>query len=142
MQQTAEQVAVVREHSMVFLGYNIDTMGIVFMFLVGMIVLFIWHAHKYQDKFNVYDLIMENGHASKTGVVFMLAFLITSWVVVYQTLSGTLSDLVLGAYFAAWVTPVITRIAKGSTEEQNPLPLETPAAPPVQSNPKPSAEGV
>jgi hypothetical protein len=131
----ATETVTVQNHSMVLFGYNIDTMGIVFMLMVGMIVLFIYHAHKYQDRFNVYDLIMENGHASKTGVVFMLAFVISSWVLVYETLSDKLSEWMLLAWLGAWVGPIMASIIKGGNGK--PPYIETPAKPPASSNPTP-----
>lgn len=38
--QNEQAATLAREHSMVLFGYNIDTMGIVFLFLVALIILF------------------------------------------------------------------------------------------------------
>ncbi len=61
------------------------------------------------------DLLMgDDGKASKAAHVMFGSFFITSWIVVYAALSGKLSDLMFGAYLAAWVTPAVTKLIMGS----------------------------
>lgn len=63
------------------------------------------------------DLLLERGpdgtkQISKIAAVMFASFVVTSWVLIYQTLSGTLSDVTYGAYLAAWVAPMVTAIIK------------------------------
>lgn len=61
------------------------------------------------------DLVLgDDGRVSKAAFVLGGSFLVTSWVVVFQTVNGTLSDLTFGAYVAAWVAPTVTRLIKGT----------------------------
>lgn len=62
------------------------------------------------------DLLLgEDGKASKAAAVMGGSFLVTSWVVVWQTVNGTLSDLTFASYIAAWVVPTVTKILKGTS---------------------------
>jgi len=63
------------------------------------------------------DLLLERGpdgtkQLSKIASVMFAAFVVTSWVLIYQTINGTLSDATYGAYLAAWVAPMVTAIMK------------------------------
>ncbi len=61
------------------------------------------------------DLLLgDDGKASKAAHVMFGSFFLTSWVVVYAALMGKLSDLMFGAYLAAWVTPAVTKLIMGS----------------------------
>jgi len=41
------------------------------------------------------------------------SFIVTSWIVIFQTLNKTLSDLTFAAYVGAWVVPAVTVLIKG-----------------------------
>lgn len=67
---------------------------------------------------NIDDLLLERGpdgskQLSKIACYLLGAFLVSSWVVVYQLMQGTLTDLCFGAYLTAWVAPLLTKIVKG-----------------------------
>lgn len=65
--------------------------------------------------YSLTDLLLgDDGKASKGAHVMFGAFFITSWVVVYAALSSKLSDLMFGAYLAAWVTPAVTKLIMGN----------------------------
>lgn len=66
---------------------------------------------------DIEDLLLERGpggtkQLSKIAFYLLGAFLVSSWVVVYQLTLGTLSDTAFAAYMAAWVAPLITKIVK------------------------------
>jgi hypothetical protein len=58
-------------------------------------------------------LVGEDGKASRAAFVMGGSFLLTSWVIIYQTINGTLTDLTFGAYLTAWVIPAVTKLIKG-----------------------------
>lgn len=77
------------------------------------------------DPINLDDLLLERGpdgtkQISKIAAVMFAAFVVTSWVLIYQTLNGTLSDALYGAYLAAWVAPMVTAIIKRPAPPQEP----------------------
>jgi hypothetical protein len=67
------------------------------------------------SKLNLDDLLLgSDGKASKAAFVMGGSFLVTSWIVIFQTLNKTLSDLTFAAYVGAWVVPAVTVLIKGS----------------------------
>lgn len=103
-------------------GFTIDAMAIVFLLLCGLIILFLWHAHKYESKFNVYDLIMEDGQASPPRVVLFLALVVSTWVVVHQTLTASLSDVVFSTWLISFVLPIVMAIYKSKPKQKKVAP--------------------
>jgi hypothetical protein len=66
------------------------------------------------SKINLDDLLIgDDGKASKAAFVMHGSFLVTTWVIVYQTLNKSLTDLTFGAYLTAWVIPAVTKLIKG-----------------------------
>lgn len=70
------------------------------------------------SRFDIQDLLLENGQASRGAVVMMGAFVVTSWLFVYYTLSGKMTEGYFGLYVGAWVTPVVVRMLGGKQEEK------------------------
>lgn len=67
------------------------------------------------------DLLLgADGRASKAAAVMFGAFLLTSWVIVYQTLTDKLTDLTFGAYLAAWVAPTVTALITNGGRREPP----------------------
>ncbi len=67
--------------------------------------------------FNLDDLLIgDDGKASKTAAVMFGSFGVTSWVIVYLALEEKLTEGYFGAYIAAWVVPIVTKIIKGSPD--------------------------
>lgn len=63
------------------------------------------------------DLLLERGpdgtkQLSKIACVMFASFVVSSYVIIYQTLANTLSDASYAAYLAAWVAPMVTAIFK------------------------------
>lgn len=64
-----------------------------------------------ESRFFLDDLLIgADGKASKPAIVMFGSFVLTSWVVVFQTLNKTLSDISFAAYLTAWVVPAVTAI--------------------------------
>lgn len=59
-------------------------------------------------------LLGDDGRASKAALVMYVALAVSSYVVILQTVRDTLTDLVFGAYLAAWVAPTVTRMITSS----------------------------
>lgn len=59
-------------------------------------------------------LIGDDGKMSKAAAVMFGSFALTTWVVVYLTINDKLTDLIFGAYLAAWVAPSVTKLIKGN----------------------------
>ena len=67
------------------------------------------------SKINLDDLLIgDDGKISKAAFVMHGSFVVTSWVMVYQTLNKTLTDASFGLYVAAWVAPTVTKLIKGA----------------------------
>lgn len=66
------------------------------------------------SKIHLDDLLIgTDGKASKAAFVMGGSFIVTSWIVIFQTLNKTLSDLTFAAYIGAWVVPAVTALIKG-----------------------------
>lgn len=68
-----------------------------------------WNANA-ANTFDVVDLFMENGRASKGAVVLMGAFFATTWFFIYYSLLGKMTEGYFGLYAAAWIAPVVARM--------------------------------
>lgn len=60
--------------------------------------------------FNLFDLIMENGRVSRIGFAFIVALLVTSWVLIRVARDGKMTDLLYAAYGAMWVAPIVAKL--------------------------------
>lgn len=58
-------------------------------------------------------LIGTDGKASKAAFVMGGSFVVTTWVVIFQTLNKTLTDTTFAAYVGVWVIPSVTVLIKG-----------------------------
>lgn len=58
-------------------------------------------------------LIGDDGRMSKAAAVMFGSFAMTTWVVVYLTINGKLTEGYFAAYIAAWVAPAVAKIIKG-----------------------------
>jgi len=57
-------------------------------------------------------LIGEDGKLSKAACVMLGSFLMTTWVIVYLTYTGKLTEGYFTAYLATWVAPTVARLFK------------------------------
>jgi hypothetical protein len=75
-----------------------------------------WNREK--NDFELRDLFMENGRASKGAVIMLGAFAATTWFFVYYALTGRMTEGYFGLYSAAWIIPVVARMIAGAPPEQ------------------------
>lgn len=68
------------------------------------------------SKIQLDDLLLgEDGRISKAASVMMGSFGLTSWVIIWQTINGALTEWMFTAYMGAWVLPTVTKLIKGPT---------------------------
>ena len=60
----------------------------------------------------------KTGKVSKAAAVLMGSFGVTSWVVVFQTINKTLTDLTFSAYIAGLGGPDVAKLIKGNGPPQ------------------------
>ena len=92
-----------------------DHMLIVFGLLAVLVILSIWRVFRRwsasdETAFSLSDLFMENGKASKGAVVLIGAFASTTWMFIYYTLLGKMTEGYFGLYSAAWIAPVVAKM--------------------------------
>lgn len=63
--------------------------------------------------FDIRDLVLSDGKASKSAVILMGAFLLTSLYFIYAVLSDKMTDTLFLAYTGVWVVPALTKTVKG-----------------------------
>jgi len=76
-----------------------------------LMVISFWRFHRDTlVQFNALDLIMENGRVSKIAFAFMVAFAVTTWLIVYLAVTGKMSEGYLTSYGAMWVAPLVLKV--------------------------------
>lgn len=82
-----------------------------------LVVFSFWRAHRDTlAQFNAFDLIMENGRVSKIALAFMVAFAVTTWVIVYLALRDKLTEGYLTSYGVMWVAPLVAKVVFNKTD--------------------------
>lgn len=66
-----------------------------------------------RSAFSFDDLLTENGKTSKAACVMFGSFAVTTWLLVFLTVNGKITETYFGAYLAAWVAPAVAKIIKG-----------------------------
>lgn len=95
-------------------GFHADLMVLVLFGIIAIIVFLFWYAQRDNaNPINVADLVVEDGKLSKVAVMMFGSFLATTWVLIHLELNARLDVGLFGAYLAAWVAPIVTRILKG-----------------------------
>jgi hypothetical protein len=79
---------------------------------------YIFYALRRMDRnqdcpFALKDLVMAEGKASKSGVILMGAFLLTSMYFMFAVLHDRMNTTLFLAYAGVWVTPTLTKMVKG-----------------------------
>lgn len=89
---------------------NRTVMGLMLLGTLAGLVVAIWLSDRTKNEFKAYDVLMENGKASKWAVILFGSWIIHSWVLVAWTMNGaaTLADLTV--YGTTWVAPLIARM--------------------------------
>jgi len=60
-------------------------------------------------------LIGDDGRLSKAAAVMMGAFAMTTWLIVYLTVTGKITEGYFTAYLGAWVAPTVARVIFGKS---------------------------
>ena len=87
--------------------------------VVGLLV--VWSlirvSRSEKSKINLDDLLLDkDGTTSKSAIVFLGSWAMTTWVIVFLTLTEKLTELYFTAYITAWIVPVVTRFIKPQLE--------------------------
>lgn len=70
-----------------------------------------YRAHRDPNfRFDLFDLLMENGRVSRLACVFLGSFLVSSWVIVRLTIDGKMNEGMFIAYGTVWVAPIIAKL--------------------------------
>lgn len=94
-----------------------DVMLVVLGVAALLVVVSFWRAHRDALKqFNAFDLIMENGRVSKIALAFMIAFGVTTWIVVYLTVRDKMTEGLFLAYGGMWVVPLVAKVVFDKNE--------------------------
>ena len=93
-----------------------ENFGLALLFVILIFAWILYRWHRSDKKFDLSDLLMENGHVSKIAVAFMLTLLVTSWIMIYLTSMGKLTEGYLTIYAGAWIAPIVARIVKGTPQ--------------------------
>ncbi len=99
------------QHEIIIAGLGVLTL------LVLLYILWRLHQSKEYPEFDLVDLLMENGKASKFAIFLLGAFIATTWVLVYQTIHNALTEWLFAAYGAFWVVPVVTKLLNGAQDK-------------------------
>lgn len=66
-----------------------------------------------KSRIDLDDLLLnEDGKMSKAAAVMFGSFALTTWVIVFLTLNGKLTEGYFAAYITAWVAPVVVKLIK------------------------------
>lgn len=91
---------------------------------IAVLVSLIRRGRAVHSSINLEDLLLgEDGRISKAACVMLGSFLMTTWVIVFLTYTGNLTEGYYTAYLAAWVAPTIAKVFKSQ-------PVQAPAQPP------------
>jgi hypothetical protein len=78
--------------------------------LAALIAVALWRSQKGDNTFDMLDLLMENGRASRTAAAFATSLVVTSWLMLKLCVDGKMTEGYLVIYGGLWVTPILTRM--------------------------------
>lgn len=82
-----------------------------------LVVVSFWRAHSRPGfDFNAFDLIMEGGKVSKIALTFMLAFAVTTWILIDLQLKGKMTEGYLMTYGGMWVASLVAKVVFNKTD--------------------------
>ena len=84
----------------------------------GVLIVFsFWHAHRNKaSTFDALDLIMVDGKLDRIATVFMIAFAVSTWVIVDLQIKGKLDSGIFGIWMASWVGPLVAKMVFGKND--------------------------
>ncbi len=63
------------------------------------------------SKINLEDLLLgDDGKMSKSAFVMMIALITTTWMMIYLTMAGQMTEGYFGLYSTAWIVPTVARL--------------------------------
>lgn len=72
-------------------------------------------SRKITSRIDLEDLLLgEDDKVSKAAFVMLGAFALSTWLMVYLTTTGKMTEGFFGLYIAAWITPSVTKLIVGS----------------------------
>ena len=100
------------------MNFNFSRHGMIAVLAVA-VLLIMWSVERRSksaaSRINLDDLLLgDDGRMSKPAAVMFGSFALTSWTIVYLTLTNKLTETYFGAYIAAWVVPAVVKIIKGT----------------------------
>ena len=82
-----------------------------------LLLLTFWREHRNNaTTFNALDLIMVAGKLDRIATVFMIAFAVSTWVIVDMEIKGKLDAGTFGLWLGAWVGPLVAKMVFGKNE--------------------------
>ena len=86
--------------------------------IVSIITVLIRRDRSSVSAINLEDLLIgDDGKLSKAAAVMMGAFAMTTWLMVYMTLGGKMTEGYLAIYVGAWIAPTVTRLFVSKPQE-------------------------
>lgn len=87
------------------------TMGVLLLVIILAYVWFFLCASKRENNnFDMIELFMEDGKASKWATILLVAFTIHSWVLVSWVMNGAATLADLATYGTTWVAPILAKM--------------------------------
>lgn len=95
---------------------------IMFAILAIAVLLVLWSLERksrdHKSHFSFDELLTEDGKTSKAACVMFGSFAVTTWLLVFLTVNGKITETYFGAYLTAWVAPAVAKILKGGAMPQ------------------------
>ena len=99
---------------------KLDIIGLIFAG-VGIFLSYIvyrWNRDP-DNPFELKDLVMENGKASRLGVTWLGSFLVMSFGFIHMIIHNTLTDTYAATYAGVWAIPIVSRMFTQKPSDQS-----------------------
>jgi hypothetical protein len=94
-----------------------EWMLVILAVVAAFVVISFWRFHRNNAvAFNGLDLIMVDGKVDRIATVFMIAFAVSTWVIVDMQIKGKLDSSVFGLWLGAWVGPLVAKMVFGKND--------------------------
>ena len=94
-----------------------EWMLVVLAFAACLLLLTFWRAHRNnKTPFDALDLIMVDGKVDRIATVFMIAFAVSTWVIVDMQIKTKLDAGIFGLWLGAWVGPLVAKMVFGRND--------------------------
>jgi hypothetical protein len=97
-------------------------LGLLALLLIAIVIVrTLWNRHKLESsKIDFDDLLLDpDGRMSKSAVVMFGSFGMTTWLMVFLTLQGSMSEGYLTIYGGLWIIPAVTKLIKGVAPKED-----------------------